>query len=130
MGALYNAYLNHRKDAVCGEQTETVVFAHEGTTYRVILTRKRANRLTLIRCENNTVVWVQRPLFHLRAPDCRRGFVRDRIPVSVDKACVTLFVIKGKPREILGLDEGSFRSANAFDPAYVNLMSEKRFQTL
>ena len=130
MGALYKAYLKHRKNAACDVNTKTVMFEHEGNTYRVITTQKRANRLSSIRCENGIVVWVQRPLFHLRYSDCRRGWVLARMPVAIDKACVTLFVIKGKPRSILGLDEGVFRSANSFDSAYINLMSEKRFRML
>ena len=58
------------------------------------------------------------------------GEVIDHIPVSVDKNMVTLFVIKGKPRSIWGLDEGIFCSVNHMDPSHINVMSEKKFKEL
>lgn len=47
-----------------------------------------------------------------------------------DKNCVTLFVIRGKPNGITGLDDGIFRCANNFDDRYINVMSYKRFNSL
>ena len=130
MGELYKAYLNNRKNAVSGENTKSVSFEHDGQTYRVIMTQKRANRLSLIRCAARTVVWEQIPFLYLRYNERGRGEVIQDIPVAVDKECVTVFVVKGKPRSIWGLDEGVFRSANKFDKNFVNVMSEKRFRKL
>ena len=130
MGELYKAYLTNQKSAAVDKSTKTVTFEHEGISYRVITTKRRANRLSLIRCVNNAVVWEQIPLLYLRYNERGRGNVIDNIPVSIDKNMVTLFVIKGKPRSIWGLDEGIFRSAKRMDASYVTLMSEKRMKEL
>ena len=130
MGDIYKAYLANRKNERSNANTKMVVFDFERTLYRIIITKKRANRLSLIRCSNSTVVWEQIPFLYLRYNERGRGNVVDSIPVDIAKNCVTLFVIKGKPRGIWGLDEGIFRSANRFDASYINVMSEKRFREL
>ena len=130
MGKIYKLYLMNRKNATTDQSTKTVLFDHEGVTYCVIITRKRANRLSRIRCVNNTILWEQIPFLYLRYNERGRGDVIDNIPVSVDKNMVTLFIIKGKPRSIWGLDEGIFRSAKHMDAAYINVMSEKKFKEL
>ena len=130
MGELYNAYLSNRKNALRVENTSTVEFEYGGENYRVIMTRKRANKLSLIRCSGRAIAWEQIPFLYLRYNERGRGDVIANIPVGVDKKCVTIFVIKGKPRSIWGLDEGNFRSANKFDKDFVNVMSEKRFKGL
>ena len=130
MGELYNAYLSNRKNALYEDNASTVEFEHGGENYRVIMTRKRANKLSLIRCSGRTVVWEQIPFLYLRYNERGRGEVIQNIPVAVDRGCITVFVIKGKPRSIWGLDEGIFRSANKFNKSFVNVMSEKRFKYL
>ena len=63
----------------------------------------------------------------------RTGLGGDRIPVaqiSPSKDAVTLFIIKGKPNSITGLDEGIFRSVHKFDKKLINVMSEARFKEL
>ena len=130
MSELYNAYLSNRKNALRVDNTSTVEFEYCGENYRVIMTRKRANKLSLIRCSGRTIAWEQIPFLYLRYNERGRGDVISNIPVSVDKKRVTIFVIKGKPRSIWGLDEGIFRSANKFDKNFVNVMSEKRFKRI
>lgn len=130
MGDIYKAYLENVENEVENENTKTVIFTLDGVSYRVIMTKKRANRLSLIRCKNKTVVWEQIPLLYLRYNERGRGDVIDSIFIDTDRKYVTLFVIKGKPREIWGLDEGVFCSANHFDASRINLMSEKRFKKL
>ena len=130
MGELYNAYLSNRKNALYEDNTSAVEFEHGGESYRVIMTRKRANKLSLIRCSGRTIAWEQIPFLYLRYNERGRGDVIANILVGVDKKCVTIFVIKGKPRSIWGLDEGIFRSANKFDKDFVNVMSEKRFKRI
>ena len=130
MGDIYNLYLKNRKNAVTDKSTKTVIFNNEVLTYRVIVTKRRANKLSLIRCVNGAVVWEQIPLLYLRNNERGRGDIVDSIPITVDKNCVTFFVIKGRPRSIQGLDEGIFRSAKNFDFSYINLMSEKIFRKL
>ena len=130
VGNIYNRYLMKRKSAIVEQSTKTVLFDHEDVTYRVIITRKRANKLSLIRCVNSAILWEQIPLLYLRYNERGRGDVIDNISVSVDKNIVTLFVVKGKPRSIWGLDEGVFRSAKYMDASYINVMSEKKFKEL
>ena len=130
MGDLYKLYLKNRKNAIIDKSTETVFFDSEGITYRVVVTKKRANKLSLIRCVNSTVVWEQIPFFYLRYNERGRGDVIDNIPVTIDKNTVTLFIIKGRPRDIWGLDEGIFRSAKNLDPSYINIMSKNKFKEL
>lgn len=130
MGDLYKIYLKNRKNAVIDKSTETVLFDSEGIKYRVIITQKRASKLSLIRCVNNTILWEQIPFLYLMCNERGRGDVIDHIPVSVDKNMVTLFIIKGRPRDIWGLDEGIFRSAKNLDPSYINIMSKNKFKEL
>ena len=130
MGNLYKCYLANRRGLTIDHSTKTVFFDHKGVTYRVIVTKKRANKLSLIRCANNTILWEQIPFLYLRYNERGRGDLIDHISVSVDKNMVTLFVIKGKPRSIWGLDEGIFCSANHMDPSHINVMSEKKFKKL
>ncbi len=130
MGNLYKAYLVNKRNSENAPKTTEITFEHAGTMYRVIMTKKRANRLTVIRCMNNTVVWEQIPLLCLLNNARGEGEAIDSIPVAVNKEYVTLFVIKGKPGRIEGLDEGIFRSAGNFDAACINLMSEKKFRHL
>jgi len=130
VGDIYRLYLKNRKHAVTDKSTKTVVFDNEGLTYRVIITKKRASKLSLIHCVNGAVVWEQIPLLYFRDNERGRGEIIDTIPVTIDKNSVTFFVIKGRPRSIWGLEEGIFRSARNLDSSYINLMSEKKFKEL
>ena len=130
MGNIYKLYLNNRKNGIFDQSTKTVSFDHEGVSYRVVITKKRANKLSIIRCVNSTILWEQIPFLYLRYNARGRGDVIDSIPVSIDKNIVTLFIIKGRPRSIWGLDDGIFRSAKRMDESYVNVMSEKKFKEL
>lgn len=130
MNNLYKAYSVNKRKSEKAPQTTAVTFEQSGTTYRVIMTKKRANKLSVIRCMNNTVVWEQTPLLCLLNNTRGEGEVIDSIPVAVNKEYVTLFVIKGRPGRIEGLDEGIFRSAGTIDSACINLMSEKKFREL
>ena len=130
MNNLYKAYSVNKRKSEKAPQTTAVTFEQSGTTYRVIMTKKRANRLSVIRCMNNMVVWEQIPLLHLLSNARGASEAIDSIPVAVSKEYVTLFVIKGRPGRIEGLDEGIFRSAGTIDSACINLMSEKKFREL
>ena len=130
MNNLYKAYSVNKRKSEKAPGTTAVTFEQAGTTYRVIMTKKRANRLTVIRCMNNTVVWEQIPLLCLLNNARGEGEVINSIPVSLNQEYVTLFVIKGRPGRIEGLDEGIFRSAGNFDAACINLMSENKFRHL
>lgn len=130
MNNLYKAYSVNKRKSEKAPQTTAVTFEQAGTTYRVIMTKKRANRLSVIRCMQNIVVWEQTPLLCLLNNTRGASEAIDSIPVAVSKEYVTLFVIKGKPGKIEGLDDGIFRSVRNFDPSCINLMSEKKFREL
>ncbi|MBQ7379766.1 MAG: hypothetical protein IJW70_08865 [Clostridia bacterium] len=130
MNNLYKAYSVNKRKSENTPKTTTVTFEQAGTAYRVIMTKKRANRLSVIRCLNNTVVWEQIPLLCLLNNARGEGEVIDSIPVAVNKEYVTLFVIQGKPGRIEGLDEGIFRSAKTLDASCINVMSEKKFREI
>ena len=130
IGNIYKLYLKNRKNSTIEQRTKTVFFDNEGVSYRVIITKKRANKLSIIQCKNSTILWEQIPFLYLRYNERGRGNIVDSIPVSIDKNIVTLFIIKGKPRSIWGLDEGIFRSSKQMDVSCVNVMSEKKFKEL
>ena len=130
VGDIFKLYLKNRKNAVTDKSAKTVIFDNEGLTYRVIITKKRASKLSLIHCVNDAVVWEQIPFLYLRNNERGRGDIIDNIPITIDKNFVTFFVIKGRPRSICGLDEGIFRSAKNLDFSYINIMSEKKFREL
>ena len=108
---------------------------HGDKNYEIYFTKKRANKRTVIRCENNTVVWEQFPRFPFLVGKRyvvgrSRGEAEPLIRLAPSKQCVRIFVVMGKPGCISGLDQGVFRSAHTFDEGYINVMSEKRFREL
>ena len=125
----YTAYLNADPTVSESEHVKTVLFEHEGTSYRVITTKKRATRFSTIRCANDLIVWEQLPVC-ARLSGYSHGETQAlwSMPISVDKSCITMFVISGKPNCIKGLDEGIFRSVHKFDAGCINVMSEARFR--
>lgn len=131
MSKLYTAYLKNKNNAEFFTHLKTVMVEHEGQKYRIIFTRKRANRYSIIHCRGNSIAWEQHPMVPRLVG--RTGLGGDRIPVaqiSPSKDAVTLFIIKGKPNSITGLDEGIFRSVHKFDKKLINVMSEARFKEL
>lgn len=130
MGEIFKQFLACKSKAGEHKNRKTVSFEYEGKSYCVIMPKRRANRMTVIRCLNGMVVWEQIPLLYLLQNERGAGEVMDSFPVAVDKKKVTLFVIKGNPGSISGLDEGIFCSARNFDSAYINVMSESRFKEL
>jgi hypothetical protein len=130
MGELYNCFKENKK------QTERFVdkvglvrFTHGRKRYQIFFTRKRANRYSIIHCENNTVEWEQFPILP-RIAGRLYGKREPVISLRPSKDYITIFVIMGKPRSITGLDEGDFRSVHKFDGKLINVMSEARFKEL
>ena len=129
MGKLYDNYKKNRKNAEISEYLKAVTFNLDGEVYRVIYTKKRANRYSLIHLRDNSVVWEQFPI----VPRLVGRYYGDKTTVARfnDKPeCATIVVIKGRPGTITGLDEGIFRSAFRFDKGLINVMSEARFKEL
>lgn len=129
MTNLYTAYLNAKQTVGESEHEKTVLVEHDGKTYRIITTKKRATRFSSIRCVNDSIVWEQMPVCaKLSGYSIGETQALWRLPVSLDKSCITVFVIRGKPNCIKGLDEGIFRSVHNFDSDCINVMSEARFR--
>lgn len=122
--------LKHQKERV--NETEFVTVyrcTSEGKEYRIILTKKRANRHTVIHCVNQDVVWEQVPLFPRNAG---RNY-GDKVPVyryAAENGVIQVFVVKGRPNGFVGLDNGVFRCADRFDEGCLNVMSFRRFKKL
>ena len=96
--------------------------------YNIILTRRFADKRSVIHCINDYVAWEQLPRMPVLS-----GLNGEKVPVykfSDNKNAVTVFVVRGKPNVITGLDEGIFRGANNFDDRYINVMSYGRFKKI
>ena len=97
--------------------------------YRIILTKKHANKFTLIHCIDSCISWEQMAVFSFLFSSRRRK------PVPIykelpDRNFETVFVVKGNPNAIMGLDSGIFGSANKYDPNKINVMSWARFKAM
>ena len=132
MGKIYSRFKALKKQASKDYFTDKlglVKFEEENKKYEIYFTLKRANRYTIIHCENNTVEWEQFPVLP-RIAGRRYGIREPIINVSPSKELVRIVVILGKPNSITGLDEGAFRSVHKYDENYINVMSEARFKDL
>ena len=125
-------YQRFKTEAVLCEQTAFVRIYRltaDGTEYKVVGTKRRANGHSVIHCEHNRILWEQVPLF----PRFAGRNYGDKVPIFTaipEKGCVTVFVVRGKPDGFVGLDEGVFRSADRFDEKSINVMSERRFRRM
>ena len=99
----------------------------DGKEYQILVTRKFANKKTVIHCLDDTVFWEQLPLF----PKLQSQ--GDRVSIykfDGNKKVITTFVIKGSPRIIEGLDDGVFRCADNFDDCALNIMTYGDFKEM
>ena len=130
MAEIYDAYIANRENAEKGENTEKVSFRLGDTDYRIILTKRRANKYSVIHCKGSDVIWEQHPMVPRLTGRLYDGEVEFIEHFSEDRGYVTVFVVKGKPNSITGLDEGIFASFAKFDKHRINVMSESRFKEL
>lgn len=129
--SLYDAY---RTLAERGEEQENVSLStvtYHGKDYLIYVTKKQANKLTVIKCINGIVAWNQRPVnWRLTG----KGYYEESPVFSVRpelrKNTTTLFVIDGAPGVIEGLDEGIYRSArHPGSEKHLHVMSMAAFKT-
>lgn len=114
------------------EETEFVKIyqcSSEEKCYKIIVSKKRANTHIIIHCLDNFIGWQVRYRF-ARSVGEAYSDVLPIYQVTEDKNCIALFVVKGKPISIQGLDDGRFHSANRFSESGINVMSYKRFKEL
>ncbi len=97
--------------------------------YKIIVTKNSANKHTIIHCIDDYIAWEQTPrLWHLAGKR-----YADKVPIfkfDTTDNVITLFVVKGKPNGITGLDEGIFRSANRFNDSSLNVIRYCRFKEM
>ena len=96
--------------------------------YQIILTKRIANKRTVIHFIDHTILWEQTPWL----PRLAGRYYGDKIPIYkfTDKPVNTIFVLKGAPLADEGLDDGIFRSPKRYDENYVNCMTYKRFRKM
>lgn len=95
-------------------------------TYHIYETKKRANKLTKIKCDHDTISWIQLPAHRLIAG----GYSIPILNVSnLRKDVTNIVVIKGVPKMISGLDDGPFLSyTNKKDGHYIYVMTKRRLK--
>ncbi len=96
--------------------------SHNNKDYEIIIPKRTANRHSIIHCIDDYIAWEQAPLFP-RLVGRIRGIKTPICKFAPKKDCATIFVIKGKPNGITGLDDGIFRSALKFDKEHINVMT-------
>lgn len=96
--------------------------------YTIIITKKSANKHTIIHFIDNTIYWEQIPRF----PKLTGKDWGDKIPIYKfnGKVLNTIFVLKGTLLGDEGLDNGIFRSIKRFDENFVNCMTYRHFKKL
>ena len=127
--SLYELFKKHAQLIDETEFVKVYQMMLDGKGYKVVLTKRSANGHTVIHCERNCIAWEQVPLF----PRFAGRNYGDKEPIytaTLEKTCITLFAVKGKPDGFVGLDDGAFRCADNFDERCINVMSYSRFKRL
>lgn len=111
--SVYEAYRKTATLTAEDELTKTYAFTFEDKRIEAIVTKKTANKHSIITCQNEEIYWKQlQPLYRLQGIHYTSGeetFFGKVRPAS--DGTYRLFIISGKPGSIGGLDDGFFRSA-------------------
>ena len=129
--SLYDAYSHAAQKEADLENVTVSRVTYLGKEYLIYVTKRTANKLTVINCINGTVVWEQMPLNWKLSGSGYYGtvFVFSEKP-ELRKNVVTVFVIDGTPGCIKGLDDGIYRSArHPGGEKYLHVMSMAAFKT-
>ena len=132
MGKLFDRFKELKKQATKNwfmDKVGLVQFEEDGKQYEIYFTRRRANKLSILHCKDNTIEWEQLPVIP-RIAGRLYGIPEPIIRLAPQKDCIKIFVVMGKPNSITGLDDGIFRSIHKYDEAYVNVMSVARFKEI
>ena len=128
---LFNSFKTNKELINQTEFVNVYSVLHEGKEYTIIVTRKMANILTIIKFVDNTVYWEQLPLIWRFSG---KGYLSgEKIPIykfNSGKNKNTLFVVKGNPRGDEGLDSGIFRSFKKYDENCVNCITYNKFKQM
>lgn len=102
-----------------------------GKTYDIAVTKRTANRYSVITCSDRSVVWAQMPFSAMAAGNGYGESIPEfELTVHEKQAgVIRIIVISGKPNHIKGLDEGIFRSSrNPGNDTNVHVMSTAAFK--
>ena len=127
-----NIFNQFRKSKQLVEKSEFLnvyEFSIKDIIYRVIIPRKFANKHSVLHCKNNTIIWEQKPLIPGLAFR-QLGDMNLIYKHTTEFDRITLFVVKGRPNSIIGLDDGVFCSKINFDNKFVNVISFREFKQL
>ena len=125
-------YEKFKKEKILVGETELLYIykvVYEDSEYEIILTKRIANKRSIIHCINEYIFWEQIPMF----PRFAGKTYSKKQPIyrfEKKKKIATIFIINGMPGGIIGLDDGIFRCANNFNIEYLNVMSYRRFKRL
>ena len=97
--------------------------------YRVIIPKRVANKHSFIHCKDNTIIWEQKPLIPGLAFR-QAGYTMPIFRHSSDCNYITLFVIKGCPNNIIGLDDGVFSSKLNLNNKIVSVFNYRDFKKI
>ena len=108
--SLYNAFRTLGEIIEENDNYKKTVFELNGQKYAVYVSKKSATKATCIYCgADNTVYWEQ---YHMMGGPATPHIVKSvLLKPKREKNEISLVVIKGKPRSIVGLDEGIWVSA-------------------
>ena len=132
MGKIYERFKELKKQCPRNwfmDKLGLVKFEDNNQKYEIYFTRKRANKYSIIHCENNTIEWEQFPVLP-RIAGRIYGKREPLIRLTPSKEYIRIFVIMGKPNSITGLDEGMFCSVHKYDEHLINVMSQERLKDL
>lgn len=107
--SFYSHYRKFGETVEENEKIKTVRFNYKDKNFVIYITKRSANKATRIHCkEDETVYWEQIRMYGFANPSYVERILA-RLKRSADE--IAIFVIKGKPGLITGLDEGIFVSA-------------------
>ncbi len=123
---LYESFRKARRPVNVTEFVKVYKCTFDGEEYDIIMTKRVATVNTVIHCSADYIAWEQVPTF----PRLAGKWDGEKTPIYrfVSKPKNTIFLIKGRPGNIIGLDDGIFRSANRFDKDFANIMRFRRFK--
>ena len=104
-------------------------FSLNDKEYKIIIPKKIANRHSILHCIDDYIAWEQAPLFP-RLVGRSYGIRKPIYKFDNTKDSITIFVVKGNPNGVIGLDDGIFKSVHKFDPNFINVMDYKSFKKL
>ena len=128
--SVYDAYKKFGKKIDETEFLNKYEFTYKDRHFVAYVTKRRADKRTIIECVNNDIKWRQiSKTPRLDGTGMQHGTTSLFARLSPEKGAVNLFIISGKAGDIRGLDDGIFRSARRYGgEGYINLMSEAVFK--